>query len=134
MKTFNFEAYTPSRPFFSGQVRAVTLSLPDGEISVYADHAPFTAPVETCLLKLRDEEGKWKIAFISNGLIEVKHSRTVLLTEAAEWPSEIDRSRAEAAKKDATTVLQTPGLSFQTSSAKQRLKRAETRLKALGAC
>jgi F-type H+-transporting ATPase subunit epsilon len=69
---FNFEVHTPYRLFFSGKAQAITLSLEDGDIGVYAHHSPFTAPVVTCILHIKDSKGEWRPAFITDGILEVK--------------------------------------------------------------
>ena len=91
---FNFEVYTPYRLFFSGNVEAIVLTLVDGEAGIYASHAPVTAPVVPCLLKIKDTNDSWKTASISGGLLEVRKSKTILLSDTAEWSGEIDSGQA----------------------------------------
>jgi F-type H+-transporting ATPase subunit epsilon len=125
---FTFEVHTPYRLFFSDSVEAVITSLSDGEIGIYADHSPFTAPVRTGILKIKDKAGQWKEAFTTEGILEVNGKKTVLLVEAAEWPDEIDYNRALAAKQGAEEILKTRILKFETINALAKLKRAKTRL------
>jgi F-type H+-transporting ATPase subunit epsilon len=126
---FNFEVHTPYRPFFSGRAEAITLTLIDGEIGVYAKHSPFTAPAVSCILRIKDEKGEWRPAFITGGILEVKDHKTVLIVDAAEWPDEIDRGRALAAKQQAEESLETAMLKFEIDNTKEKLRRAEYRLK-----
>jgi F-type H+-transporting ATPase subunit epsilon len=126
---FTFEVYTPYRLFYRDSVEAVTLTLLDGEIGIYANHDFFTAPVLPCIFKIKDKQGQWKAAFATEGVIEVTHHKTVLLVDAAEWPEEIDQARAEAAKQAAREILESDMLKFQAVNAAAALKRAETRLK-----
>jgi F-type H+-transporting ATPase subunit epsilon len=127
---FNFEVHTPYRPFFSGRVEAITLTLADGEIGVYAKHSPFTAPAVSCILRVKDDKGQWKPAFITGGILEVKERKTVLMVDAAEWPEEIDRERALAAKQQAAENLAMAMLKFESDNAREKLRRAEFRLQA----
>jgi F-type H+-transporting ATPase subunit epsilon len=131
-KLFPFEVHTPYRPFFSDEIGALVLTLSDGEIGVYADHSPFTAPVLTGILKIRDKQGQWRSAFITGGILEVKSHKTVLMVDAAEWPGEIDRERALAAKQQAEETLNNAMLKFEINNARAALKRAEYRLKVYG--
>jgi F-type H+-transporting ATPase subunit epsilon len=126
---FTFEVHTPYRPFFSDRVEAVTLPLIDGEIGVYAGHSAFTAPSVTGVLRVRDKDGRWRAAFITEGILEVKEHKTVLMVDAAEWPEEIDRERAETAKREAGESLGMGLLKFEIDNARAKLKRAEYRLK-----
>jgi F-type H+-transporting ATPase subunit epsilon len=130
-KTFTLEIYTPYRLFHSDKVQAIVLKIMDGEIGVYADHSLLTAPVVTCAARIRDADGAWKTAFLANGIIEVKKTKTVLLVDAANWPAEIDAARAGAAKVEAESTLQTSSFKFERTAAKEKLLRAETRLHVL---
>jgi F-type H+-transporting ATPase subunit epsilon len=131
-KLYSFEVHTPYRLFYRGPVEAVSLTLIDGEAGVYADHAPFTAPVKTGLLRIKDKEGQWKPAFITEGILEVKSHKTVLMVDAAEWPGEIDHDRALSAKQRAEEVLKDGTLKFETDAARIALNRAEGRIKVYG--
>jgi F-type H+-transporting ATPase subunit epsilon len=126
---FSFEVHTPYRRFFSDSVEALVLPLIDGEAAVYAHHSTFTAPVCTGLLKIKDKDGHWKTAFIAEGILEVKEHKTVLVSDAAEWPDEIDYERAKNAKERAEEVLSSGGLKFETDRAAAALKRATMRLR-----
>jgi len=127
---FRFEVYTPHRAFFADSVEAIVLTLADGEAAVYANHSHFTAPVVSCLLKIKDRNGVWKTAFVSEGLLEVTSHKTVLLSDAAEWPSEIDYERAKEAKARAEETLKSAMMKFETEIASASFKRANMRIKA----
>ncbi|MDR2101798.1 MAG: ATP synthase F1 subunit epsilon [Treponema sp.] len=128
-KLYPFEVHTPYRLFYSGSVEGIILTLSDGEIGVFADHSYFTAPVVPSLLKIKDNQGLWQTAFVSNGILEVKNHKTVLMVDSAEWPNEIDCGRALTAKKAAEEVLESRMFKFETLSAREKLRRAEIRLK-----
>ena len=127
---FAFEVHTPYRPFFSGKVESITLSLSDGEIGVFAHHSSFTAPAQCCILKMKDDQGGERFAFITDGILEVKEHKTVLIVETAEWPEEIDTERARRAKQSAQEELKSATQKFKIDSAQTKLRRAEYRLKA----
>jgi F-type H+-transporting ATPase subunit epsilon len=135
MKTFSLEINTPHRLFLKAPVEALTVQLADGEIGIYAGRYPFTAPVKISVIKIfyrkekTDEKARWREAFISEGIIEVKKDRTVILVDSAEWPEEIDYARAETSRDDALKSLRESGFRFASAAAKKKLNRAETRLK-----
>jgi F-type H+-transporting ATPase subunit epsilon len=125
---FNFEIHTPYRLFLSDQVEAFILTLSDGEIAVYANHSAFIAPVRTGILKIKTKDGSWKYAFVTDGILEVKEHKNVLLVDTAEWPEEIDYDRALAEKQRAQESLESGMFKFETESAQASLRRAETRI------
>jgi F-type H+-transporting ATPase subunit epsilon len=127
---FNFEVHTPYRPFFSGQVESVVLTLADGEIGIYAHHAPFTAPSETCILRIKDDTGVIRSAFVTEGILEVKDHKDVLMVDDAEWPEEIDPGHARLTRQQAQDSLKAASLKYEIDKAKAKLRRAEFRLKA----
>ncbi|MCL1815381.1 MAG: ATP synthase F1 subunit epsilon [Treponema sp.] len=129
MKTFKFELDTPYCRFYSGETEAITLTLPDGDITVYADHSFFTAPVLAGFLKIKDKAGTWKNVFISEGFLEVKAHNTILMVDAAEWPGEIDGERAERALAAAEETIASSMLKFEITAAKAAARRAKFRLK-----
>jgi F-type H+-transporting ATPase subunit epsilon len=131
-KLYQFEIYTPYRLFYTDTVEALVVSLIDGEIGIYGNHSFLTAPVDTGVLKIKGKDGKWSYAFTSEGILEVTGHKTVLLVDSAEWPEEIDKERALAAKKGAEDDLRNSMFNFETSNARNRLKRAETRIKVWG--
>ena len=128
--SFTFEVHTPYRLFFSGRVQSITLTLFDGEIGVYANHSRFTSPVLSCILRITDDKDVSRPAFITEGILEMKEFKTVLIVDAAEWPEEIDADRARAAKQQAEESIKTGILKFEIDNAKAKLRRAEYRLKA----
>jgi F-type H+-transporting ATPase subunit epsilon len=127
---FNFEVHTPYRPFFIGRVESIFLTLIDGEIGIYAHHSPFTAPVLSCILRIKDDKGVMRYAFVTDGILEVKDHKNILMIDNAEWPEEIDPERARTAKRQAEKDLEIAMLKFEIDNAKARLRRAEYRLKA----
>jgi len=128
---FPFEVNTPYRLFFSEQVEAIVLTLADGEAAVYANHAHFTAPVVPCILKIKGRDGIWKTAFCAEGILEVKSHNTILISDSAEWPEEIDYERAKTAKTRAEEILAGGGtLKFETDTAAAALLRANMRIRA----
>jgi F-type H+-transporting ATPase subunit epsilon len=128
---FNFEVHTPYHLFFSGKAQAITLALADGEIGIYAHHSPFTAVVVTGILRIKENDGNWRAAFVSSGILEVKEHKNVLMVDSAEWPEEIDKDRALESKKQAEKTLSDANFKFEIDKAKEKLCRAECRLKVL---
>jgi F-type H+-transporting ATPase subunit epsilon len=89
---------TPERSFFSGDVEGIVVGTPDGEIGILAHHEPMLTPLTIGSIRL-NVGGTWKEAFLSEGFLEVGHRRTVIFSQACEWPEEIDIRRAEEDRK-----------------------------------
>ncbi|MDR2489848.1 MAG: ATP synthase F1 subunit epsilon [Spirochaetaceae bacterium] len=131
MEVFALEIYTPYRLFYRGEVESVVVTLIDGDAGVYANHAPFTAPVTTGILTFKDKKGDGKYAVISEGIIEVKKRKAVILADSANWPEEIDKDRALAAKAESEKIINESNFKLDAEKAHKKLKRAQMRLKLL---
>jgi F-type H+-transporting ATPase subunit epsilon len=127
---YTFEVHTPYRLFYKGKVEAIILTLLDGEIGIYAHHSAVTAPVKPCLVRIKDKDNQWKTGFVSEGILEVAGGKTVLMVDSAEWPDEVNQERALEAKRQAEGILKNATFKFEAETAKQKLERAEMRLKA----
>jgi len=127
---FTLEVYTPYKLFYSDMVQAIAINLSDGESAVYANHVPFTAPVIPCVFKIKEKNGEWKTAFTAKGILEVNHRKTILVSDAAEWPEEIDYERAMKAKERAEQILAEGGtFKSDRETFTMALRRANMRIK-----
>ena len=125
---FQLDILTPEHLFYSGLSEGVIVTTPDGELGVQASHAPLVTPLEVGVIDL-NIGGAWKQAFISEGFMEVGSSRTVIFTQACEWPEDIDRRRAEeAAQRERERLRQQRSIREQKSS-QIALARAMARLR-----
>lgn len=103
--TFYLEIVTPERKFFSGDVEMVVLKTPGGEIGILKEHMPMVIAVAIGPIRIK-KDGEWLEAVLTEGFMEIKQDKTVILTDTAEWPNEIDINRAKAAKERAEERMQ----------------------------
>jgi len=128
-KTLHVEIVTPYEMFFEGPADMVVVTGKDGEIGVLPGHAPLVAalvPGEV-RLKISDE---WKHAVLTNGYAEIGPELMIIVVNAAEWPEQIDVSRAETALARAEARLHDPAMSPQEKNrSKHGAERAKARLR-----
>lgn len=127
-KSFNLKILTPERKFYDGPAEAVTVTVPDGSVTIWADHAPLVAPLEVSTLRYKTN-GEWKEAFNSSGFMEVHHEGVVIYVQACEWPEEIDERRAEEARLHAEELLRQKRSVNEYNQSKIALARAMERLR-----
>lgn len=123
---FTLEIVTPDRAFFKDEVDMVILKGIEGDFAVLKDRAPLITPLAIGKAKIikNDEE---KVAAITDGYVTVTKEKTVVITDAAEWPEEIDVERATEAKGRAEKRLdQKEGIDI--ARAEIALRRALNRL------
>lgn len=126
--TFELEIVTPERKFFAGPVEMVILKTPQGEMGILKDHMPMVIVVAIGPIKIK-KDGEWLEAVLTEGFMEIKQDKTVILTDTAEWPSEIDHNRAKAAKERAEERIHRQLSRQEYLQSQAALARALARLK-----
>ena len=128
---FRVEIITPDRIFFKGEAEFLEFTTAAGDVGIYAKHIPMTtvlAPGAVIIHKDGDET----VAAVHSGFAEVLGDKVTLLAEIAEWPDEIDVSRAEAAKARAEEHLANKTMGTDVKRAEYALRKALTRLDVAG--
>ncbi len=97
---FHVTIITPDRVFYEGEASMIEFNTTEGEIGVYKEHIPLTVVLAPGVVRIHEEDGV-KEAAVHAGFGEVRPDKVTLMAEIAEWPDEIDVSRAEAAEKRA---------------------------------
>ena len=134
-ETFELKIITPERIMYTNPVSRVIFRTTEGEMAVLKGHIPLTAVIESCVFHalIIDDSGKehdLKMA-VHEGFVEVMPDRVTLLTEAAEWPEEIDPDRAERARDRARGRLDSHAPDTDMRRAERALRRAMVRLEAI---
>ena len=104
-KKLRLQIVTPSRVLCDETVDMVIMRASTGDMGVLPNHEPVVATLSYGILRFK-QDGKERKATIMTGFVEVEPDKVTILTDAAEWPEEIDIVRAEEAKKRALTRLQ----------------------------
>ena len=110
-KLIKLKVITPVKMLFEGEVKSFIVKTRGevGEFAVLADHAPMTATIGIGSLVLEMPDGEKKVTSLFGGYVVVQNNTAVIVTEAAEWPDEIDYERAERAKERAEAMLRGEG-------------------------
>ncbi len=103
---FNLMVLTPEREFFNGKAIYVSVQTIAGSIGVLAEHVPMVSALDVGALVIQTEDGQTRTAFHSEGFIEVRPSCVYILSQACEWPEEIDEKRAREAELRAQERLE----------------------------
>ncbi len=128
-KNFTLDVVTPTKTIFSGEVQSFTAPGTMGSFQVLHNHAPLLSTIGIGEVKVIDSGGKQKFFATSGGFVEVNNNKVILLAETAESAEEINKQRAEEAKKRAEERLQTKKEVINQERARAALMRAINRLK-----
>jgi F-type H+-transporting ATPase subunit epsilon len=126
--SFRLEIITPERTFFSGDVQALIVPAPDGQMEILKGHEPIVVAIYVGIVKILTN-GEWKECTTSDAFMEVRPDKTLLYSQAMEWPEEIDIDRALAAKERAEQRLRDKKSYTDYVQSKIALQRAMVRLK-----
>ena len=127
-KKFRLEIIAPDRVFYSDDVDMVEYNTSEGEVGIYANHIPMTQIIAQGELIITESESSKKHAALHTGFVEVEGDKVTILTEAVEWPEDIDIKRAEEAKIRAERRLTSTSGEADILRAELALKRALLRL------
>jgi F-type H+-transporting ATPase subunit epsilon len=128
-KNFELKIITPDRTFFEGQVSMVEFNTTEGRIGIYKNHIPLTVIIKPGVLTITGEQVLK--AALHSGFAQITQDRITILAEVIEWPDEIDRGRAEAAKDRAEKLLAEHASTTDIARAETALSRAVARINVL---
>lgn len=126
--SFELKIITPDRVFYEGMADMLEMNTTEGEIGVLPGHIPMTVIIKPGVTKIYEVNGETKEAAIHAGFVEILPDKVTVLAEIAEWPGEIDASRAEAARARAEARLQEKDPSMDMARAEIALLRALARI------
>ncbi|MFC2007146.1 F0F1 ATP synthase subunit epsilon [Chloroflexota bacterium] len=129
MASLRLDIVTAERVVYSEDVEAVIAPGVEGQLGILPKHTPLMTTLQAGELRIKKDSDEISLA-ITGGFLEVRPDKVVVLADAAERADEIDRARAEEAKRRAEqriTERQVPGLDAARTEA--ALRRALIRLK-----
>ena len=124
---FHLDIVTPHRQFFSEEVEMVIVRGMEGDLAILEGKSPIITPLKIGKIRIV-QEGVEMVAAVVDGYISVIDNKTTIVTEAAEWPSEIDVDRAKKAKERAEKRMKNAKDTTDIDRAELALKRAINRL------
>ena len=129
-KSFRLMVLTPEREFYNADATYVSVQTIAGSVGIMAGHVPMVTALGVGELVIHPQEGETRMAFHSEGFMEVRPDGVYILSQACEWPEEIDEKRALEAEHRAEERLAHPGDGIGVMAhSKVALMRAMTRRK-----
>lgn len=128
MNKFKLEIMTPERQFLEEDVDSLTVLLPDGQLTVLAGHMPMVAVLAIGELTIRSGDTS-RMAFYSEGFMEVRPDEVIIFVQACEWPDEIDERRASEALERANEKMRQQQSLIEHKNTQIAIARAMARLR-----
>ena len=122
------EIITPDRIFHTGEATMIEFNTAAGELGVYKNHIPLTTVLAPGIVKIHKDGDEDVVAAVHSGFAEILPDKVTLLAEIAEWPDEIDKNRAEAARARAEERLANKTEATDIKRAEYALRKALVRI------
>ncbi len=126
--SFALRIITPEKVFFDGETTQIIVRTTEGDIGVLANHTRLVASLPSGPLKIRQDDGSWRTAAVSTGLLKVGENKVSILANAVEWADEIDLAWAKRSEEDARRRLAEEQDRHALDMAELKLKRALNRI------
>ncbi|MGB8315486.1 MAG: F0F1 ATP synthase subunit epsilon [Aestuariivirga sp.] len=101
MAGLHFELVSPARLLFSGEVTSVTLPGTEGDMGIFAGHAPVLSTLRPGVVVVTKEGGATDRIFVRGGFAEVNPHGLTLLAETAIPLAELDAAALAQQVKNA---------------------------------
>ena len=128
MTPFRLKIVSPDKIFFDGETEQIIVRTTEGNVGILAHHAKYVANLPAGPLKVKLEDGTFRIAAISSGALSVGDNLATILVNTIEWADEIDIERAKRAEETAREKLKSSESQKELDIANLKLKRALNRI------
>ena len=128
-KKINLKIITHEKEVLNEDVDAIYSRGVDGEFGILPDHQPFMSALDIGVTKI-EKDGQSELFATIGGIFQFKDNQAIILTDLAERGSDIDVTRAKAAKDRAEARLGSHEVEVDTARAQIALAKALARLKA----
>lgn len=130
-KSFKLLLSSPDAVLFDGEVDLVTVTTPNGEIGIMADHEPLVSLICPGLMKIHSGKEE-KLLATGGGFIKTNGSIAKVFAQTAEYSESIDEKRAHEAMQQAQDIMKEKIDEISLADATALLERNIARLKVVG--
>lgn len=122
-KKVHLRIVTPTAVKIDEKVDMVIMNGTDGAVGVMPGHMPMSLTLEYGITRILNDNYERRIA-VFGGIAQVKDNVLSILANTAEWPEDIDVSRAEAVLDEARKDLRMQGDSAQIQRSQVMMRRS----------
>ena len=130
--TMHVDVVSSEEAIYSGDAEFIVAPAHEGEIGVYARHAPMIAPIKAGTLRITPAgKGEEVLLFVSGGMIEVQPHHVTVLADTAIRGADLDEAKALEAKQRAEEALANRNADIDYAKAESELAFAVAQLAAI---
>jgi len=127
-KRLHLKIVTPLRMLYDDDIDMVILRGVNGDMGILPGHENRAAILSYGPLRIINDGSQENELAVLGGFAEIMNDMVTVLSDAAEWPDEIDRIRAEAAKMRAEQRMYQKSSDIDMQRAELSLRRALVRI------
>jgi len=122
----------PEKIAWKGDAAQVVFAIGDGLVGIRSGHADSAFALKPCIARIQTADGSEAKYFLSGGVARIQKGVLTVVADSAETPEQIDRDRAEQAKRRAQDRLASASRDIDYDRARYALMRAIHRLAITG--
>ncbi|MFA0086728.1 F0F1 ATP synthase subunit epsilon [Vibrio sp. 10N.286.49.C2] len=131
-RTFQLNVVSAEGTLYSGPAHAIAVTGEDGELGIRPGHSPLISKIKPGVARiLGDIKESETILYVSGGLIEVQPDVVTVLADTALHGKEIDKARAETARRAAEENINKYTDDINFAQAQLELAKALAQLRAV---
>lgn len=121
----------PEKIAWKGDATQVVFAIDDGLVGIRTGHSDSAFAIKPCIARIQTADGTEAKYFLSGGVARVQKGVLTIVADSAETPQQIDRNRAEEAKRRAQDRLSAANRDVNYDRARLALLRAIHRINLL---
>lgn len=130
--TFQLNIVSAEGTLFSGPAHALAVSGADGELGIRPGHSPLLSKIKPGVtVFVTDLKADEQVLYVSGGLVEVQPDSVTVLADTALHGEDIDKARAEEAKRAALENINKGAGDVNFAQAQLELAKAIAQLRAV---
>lgn len=129
--TTHLDVVSAEMSLFSGRVSHLQVSGQEGELGIMPGHTPLLTPIKPGMVQLVKQHGGEEVIYISGGFLEVQPGGVTVLADTAIRGADLDKAKAEAAKRAAEEQISNPGKDIDYARVTSELAKAIAQLRVI---
>ncbi len=129
--TTHLDVVSAEECLFSGRVSHLQVSGQEGELGIMPGHTPLLTPIKPGMVRMVKQFGEEEVIYISGGFLEVQPGGVTVLADTAIRGEDLDRAKAEAAKRAAEKKISNPSKDIDYARVTTELAKAIAQLRVI---
>jgi F-type H+-transporting ATPase subunit epsilon len=131
ISTLHLDIVSAEAEIFSGKAQRVFMTGTWGELEITPKHAPLLTGILPGPIRIRDEQGKEEIVYVSGGILEVQPDMVTVLADTVVRARDLNEAEVVKAQQQAEKILKDRQSTIDYAQARAELARAAAMLRVI---